>query len=49
MQMLGNIAQTNGRIRADAALLVFGLHSGEMAEHLHVQIVVVQLGRQMND
>lgn len=49
MQMFGNIAQANGCVSTNAALLVLGLHSGKMAEHLDVQIVVVQFGRQMND
>lgn len=49
MQMLGDVAQTHSGISANAALFVLGLHSCEMTQHLDVQIVVVQLGCQMND
>lgn len=47
--MFCNVAQTNGCIRSNSALIIFGLHTGKMSQHFHIQIVVVQFRCQMNN
>lgn len=47
--MLSNLPEAHGGVRPDAALLISRLQSGEVTKHLNVEIVVVQLRREVDD
>lgn len=49
MQMRSNFTQAYGGIGANTSLIVSGLQTGKVPEHLYVEVVVIELRRQMDD
>lgn len=47
--MLSNFSQAHRRVGSNPALLVARLQPREMPQHLDVEVVVVELRRQVND